>query len=701
MIVQVVSVMVSFGFASCEARIVPYGNGGVTNAMNTMLPTRRQHGKPTNRNASDKSKSTNVAGPNDDKETTKKGKNIVICCDGTGKDLGDSLKYSNVAQLYGMLMQSVDSENRRSCSYYYSAGVGTVTPINAWNWLRLLWKSSILGGATGAGMENDVVKAYTFLMQEYEPGDQIFLFGFSRGAYTVRVLAGLIQAVGLLRYHPSQQGLAVRAMAVYNRAAFFPEKFDWSFWDLTQKDWWPLKQKDGSLQESQQDKIDEALGNATTWGCLTQARQDVPIHFMGCWDTVSSIIVPRTKLWPLSTMKLPLTEENGQVRHFRQACAIDERRRMFRLLPWNHKSAKDDNDEGLEDGESITDKNQDSKQVWFVGCHGDVGGGWKMKQSELAKISLQWMIHEANECGLDLDLNSTLQSSDLIARNYSSDEYRIHNSMFSLWPLLEIPPKARMNNREWEPSSVSLQSKCYGIGTKSLIWSGFCVATRWLLQHTLQLVFGRLLPTVLHLKTAWNVVLRVGLVGVLVKYYKPEPMPSDEMQVDARPSSETREPENVFQKLSRQCPTAVQIVVLGVVMVKAVPYCLGECAEFLKPVWDDVTHGWMQWLANHALLVDIVSTKTTWVGCVALSAWLWWNTYTPLGEPRCIPPNDGTHSLHPSVLECLEQRQHDYRPTNLKRFLTGDDNPSDDEFQAALNAYHAAQEAPTDLAPQE
>ena len=133
-------------------------------------------------------------------------KNIVICCDGTGNEISENI--SNVLKLYRCLRKTDKTKPRQLV--FYDPGVGTVTEPTTWH----RWKSDInlvLGLATGYGLDDNVLAAYEFLVDNYRPGDQIYLFGFSRGAYTVRVLAGLIHKVGLIS--PEQANLAGSGLA--------------------------------------------------------------------------------------------------------------------------------------------------------------------------------------------------------------------------------------------------------------------------------------------------------------------------------------------------------------------------------------------------------------------------------------------------------------------------------------------------------
>ena len=116
-------------------------------------------------------------------------RNIVICCDGTGNEIEGNL--SNVLKLFRITQKSADQR------VYYNPGVGTIGSRDSWSRLKQNTKA-VFGLATGYGLDNDILGAYRFLCNHYEKDDDIFLFGFSRGAYTIRALAGFIHMVGLL-----------------------------------------------------------------------------------------------------------------------------------------------------------------------------------------------------------------------------------------------------------------------------------------------------------------------------------------------------------------------------------------------------------------------------------------------------------------------------------------------------------------------
>ena len=305
-------------------------------------------------------------------------RNIIICCDGTGNEISENI--SNVLKLYRCLRKTEKTQPRQLV--FYDPGVGTLERPDPWHKLKQDF-NAILGLATGYGLDDNVLAAYSFLVHNYQAGDQIYLFGFSRGAYTVRVLAGLIHKVGLIT--PEQVNLAGsradRLQAVL------------------------LRRGAGAAGEVQVGHRCRRRGrarcrrppfdNAAQFARITSTRWPT-IRFVGVWDTVASVIVPRADrfYWP-SLEELAFTLLNPSVQTFRQAISMDERRCMFRLKKWDDPQTFKHN--RFNDAHA---EPQDILQVWFSGVHADIGGGYPEKESGLSKYPLLWMIDEATKCGL-------------------------------------------------------------------------------------------------------------------------------------------------------------------------------------------------------------------------------------------------------------------------------------------------------------
>lgn len=206
------------------------------------------------------------------------GKNIVICCDGTGNQYGDH--NTNVVKLYSVLRRDPSAKVA-----FYDPGVGTfnVHPALTRTAKRVL---RILGLGFGLGMTRNILDAYKFIMQNYEKGDRIFLFGFSRGAYTARAVAGMIHKCGLL--YPNNDNLLPYAVQMFKR----------------------------------EEKREIYNGFKRTFS------RECPIHFLGLWDTVNSVG------WVWDPLMLPFTTNNQDVSVIRHAVSIDERRAFFKQNLW-------------------------------------------------------------------------------------------------------------------------------------------------------------------------------------------------------------------------------------------------------------------------------------------------------------------------------------------------------------------------------
>jgi uncharacterized protein (DUF2235 family) len=305
-------------------------------------------------------------------------KNIVICCDGTGNEYGDN--NSNVIQLY----RSLIIDGKRQVGYYHP-GIGTEGSPTSTNKIESFF--SIVGGlAFGVGFLRYVSDAYRYLMDVYEQGDNVYLFGFSRGAYTVRALAGVLQMFGLLC--PGNDGLISYVVRMYAKRT---------------------RKADGLKHTFQ-----VASGFKETF-C-----RPCPMHLVGVWDTVSSIG------WVWDPLKLPYTARNPDMMHGRHATSIDERRCYFRNNMWGSPFP-----------------GQDIKQVWFSGVHSDIGGSYPSAEAGLSQIALQWMLCEAVSLGLLVDpqraadiLNGTSPYSAIPPNPLQ----RVHRSLNKWWWLLEIFP---------------------------------------------------------------------------------------------------------------------------------------------------------------------------------------------------------------------------------------------------------------------
>ncbi|WP_409999412.1 DUF2235 domain-containing protein [Rhizobium leguminosarum] len=306
-------------------------------------------------------------------------KNVVICCDGTANQC--AVDKTNVLKLFSTLTQSNDQVA------FYHPGIGTMEPEGAITDVGRKVRRG-LGMAIGWGLERDLAHAYGYIMNVFEPGDRLYLFGFSRGAYTVRALASILSMYGLFpKGNEALVPYAIRQLASFN-------------------------DHEGSANE----KFALAVGFKKAF-----ASAECPIHFMGVWDTVSSVG------WIANPLRMPRTAYNPDVLHARHAVAIDERRAFFRP--------------NLFTTAPVGKPTRDTVEVWFPGVHADVGGGYESAQSGLSKLALEWMLAEAAAQGLRCD---PAKARLLFAEDEKiSDNGTMHNSLFRWWWLAEVVPKKR------------------------------------------------------------------------------------------------------------------------------------------------------------------------------------------------------------------------------------------------------------------
>lgn len=280
----------------------------------------------------------------------KRCKNIVVCCDGTGNEF-DPTKggFSNVVRLYTALC--VDNGQVG----YYHPGVGTMGAATAKNRFEKQW-ARIKGLAFGSGFRDNVLDAYRYLMDTYDDGDHVYLFGFSRGAYTARALAGFLHGYGLLCR--GNEGHIPYAWREYT----------------------------ARLQKAHDDNANLAKDKK-----ITKVKQDTAfrdtfshphfsIHFVGLWDTVSSVG------WITEPLQLLHIAQNPSMCIARHAISIDERRCFFQDNLW---------------GEALP--HQDFLQAWFPGVHSDVGGSYANSESYLSNKTLEWLLAEAEAAGIRLE----------------------------------------------------------------------------------------------------------------------------------------------------------------------------------------------------------------------------------------------------------------------------------------------------------
>ncbi|MFD5597792.1 DUF2235 domain-containing protein [Streptomyces griseorubiginosus] len=269
-------------------------------------------------------------------------RHLVVCCDGTWNRADQSYK-TNVAKVALAVRRrtALGTEQR----VYYHSGVGAQRP------------ERLRGGAFGLGLSRNVLDAYHFLVQTYEPGDHLYLFGFSRGAFTARSLAGLVRNCGILRREQADR--TAEAWALYRSRTKQPTSV------------------------------------AATLFRQAYARE-TEIRFVGVWDTVGSLGIPVPAPWFLRPLvdrfnkrwAFHDTTLSSWVNGAFHALAVDEQRSAFPPTLWHQQKG-------------AAEQGQELRQVWFAGVHTDVGGG--EADSSLSDLPLLWMVGHAARYGLEFD----------------------------------------------------------------------------------------------------------------------------------------------------------------------------------------------------------------------------------------------------------------------------------------------------------
>jgi hypothetical protein len=303
---------------------------------------------------------------------------LIICCDGTWNSPVQPRETNVVHLLRGIKPVGIVDPRPTSLDatpisqiVHYHLGVGTGNFVDRF-----------LGGGAGIGLSSSVKACYGFLVDNYQLGDEILLFGFSRGAYVVRSVAGMIGVVGLLR-----------------KEEMFRFVEAWDYYALP-----------------------EPKRNSKVLDCIApQRHRDVEIRCLGVWDTVGALGIPGTRLCS-SAYAFHETGLGGHVRYAFQALALDERRGNFQPAVWVKR---------------IHDPDQLLEQVWFPGVHSDIGGGYH--EHGLSDATLLWMLSRLQDNGLiDFEPQSI---DDPIARFYAEPYATgvLHNSRTMKWKIIACP----------------------------------------------------------------------------------------------------------------------------------------------------------------------------------------------------------------------------------------------------------------------
>jgi uncharacterized protein (DUF2235 family) len=259
---------------------------------------------------------------------------LIVCADGTWnkpeEDDHGVPAPTNVVKMQRAI-KAVDSQGISQIVYYHS-GVGTGDKLD-----------QVLGGAFGDGIDRNILECYEFLVNNYHPGDQLYFFGFSRGAYTVRSLAGLIRNSGILQQ--KYAGMAKEAFSMY-------------------RDRDPAKHPNSDLGKT----------------FRASFSREVDIDVIGVWDTVGALGVPLGLFDKLNHTRFAFHDVSlsSRIKNAFHALAIDERRGPFAPTLW------------VQPREDAEQARNWLEQAWFAGVHSNIGGGYA--EAGLSDIALRWMV---------------------------------------------------------------------------------------------------------------------------------------------------------------------------------------------------------------------------------------------------------------------------------------------------------------------
>jgi uncharacterized protein (DUF2235 family) len=297
---------------------------------------------------------------------------LVVCADGTWnkpeEDDHGVPAPTNVVKMQRAI-KAVDSQGISQIVYYHS-GVGTGDKLD-----------QLLGGAFGDGIDRNILECYEFIVNNYHPGDQLYFFGFSRGAYTVRSLAGLIRNSGILQQ--KYAALAKEAFSMY-------------------RDRDPAKHPNSDLGKT----------------FRASFSRDVDIEVIGVWDTVGALGVPLGLFDKLNHTRFAFHDLSlsSRIKNAFHALAIDERRGPFAPTLWAQPR---------EDAEQARNW---LEQAWFAGVHSNVGGGYA--EAGLSDIALRWMVQRVKDHPGTLGSTTLEFDDDYVAELTRPNELaRLYDSM--------------------------------------------------------------------------------------------------------------------------------------------------------------------------------------------------------------------------------------------------------------------------------
>ncbi|UWR38403.1 DUF2235 domain-containing protein [Sulfitobacter sp. W074] len=311
-------------------------------------------------------------------------KRIVILCDGTW-NRADSETPTNVVRL-GQALRPTDRSGTVQVPIYVQ-GVGTGEGVTFWSQTL----DRILGGALGWGLTENIVEAYRHLVFLYEPGDEISILGFSRGAYTARSLSGFIRCTGII----ARDDLSLLPQAVSR------------YRERGNRELNPRSERSLAFRAHvMRSRVATGGDEENTWR-RSKGLPEVPlfrIAYLGVWDSVGALGVPShiPLLGKLTARRYEFHDADlsSMVASARHAVALDEQRRSFEPTLWTNVATLNEEVGAGSDGEP------QYQQLYFSGDHGSVGGGGDI--TELSSIGLTWIMDGATAAGLEFNTERIL-----------------------------------------------------------------------------------------------------------------------------------------------------------------------------------------------------------------------------------------------------------------------------------------------------
>ena len=316
---------------------------------------------------------------------------IVICADGTWNRPEEDLAKDHPTNVLKLARAVKPAATDGPQCVFYDWGLGS-------------YHSQVVAGATGRGIHKNILDGYRFIVQNYAAGDRLYLFGFSRGAYTVRALCGLINNCGIVKRPDAR--LIQQAFSLYKSPATrnHPE------------------------------------GEAAVRFRREHAHRSRSVAFVGVWDTVGALGIPFSLMGLLDSHdEFYDTKLGHNVKIARHALAIDEQRQDFEPTVWVPRT-------GI-----------DMKQVWFAGVHSDIGGSYGPDEDTGAEVSdtaLAWMLDEAATAGLHVETHIRDRLTDGVLAPVHRSRRHVYRRKQPLHRPLVVPAKPTLIHpsvkRRWE-----------------------------------------------------------------------------------------------------------------------------------------------------------------------------------------------------------------------------------------------------------